>query len=219
MGTSKQGGGAQDKPTIEPTSNGPYLVRNLTDFKNSREEPIQTRAEMYLCRCGGSANKPFCDGTHAKVGFRSDKLDGRVPDKMDHYEGKAIAIHDNRGVCAHSGYCTDNLPSVFVMGREPWIDPDGAAPEDIVRTIRMCPSGALSYSVGGVLHKDLDRGPSITVSKNGPHRVTGGPELRDPAGSQPESKEHYTLCRCGGSKNKPFCDGTHWHIKFVDDKN
>ena len=73
METSKQGGGAQDKPIVEPTPNGPYLVKNLTDFRNSREEPIQTRAEMYLCRSGGSASKPFCDGTHWHIKFFDDK--------------------------------------------------------------------------------------------------------------------------------------------------
>ncbi len=215
METSKQ----HNKPTIEPTPNGPYLVRNLSDFKNSRGEAIQTRPEMYLCRCGGSANKPFCDGTHARIGFRSAKLDDRVPDRLDHYEGRRITIHDNRGVCAHSGYCTDNLPSVFVMGKEPWIEPDSASPEEIAATVRLCPSGALSYSMDGVLHKDQEREPSITVSRDGPHRVVGGPELKDPEGYQPESKEHYTLCRCGGSANKPFCNGTHWYINFKDDKN
>jgi len=49
--------------------------------------------------------------------------------------------------------------------------------------------------------------------------LSGGIDFKDPTGAEPESKEHYTLCRCGGSKNKPFCDGTHWHIKFKDDKN
>lgn len=206
------------KPSIKPTVNGPYLVRNLKDFKNSKGETLATQAEMYLCRCGGSVNKPYCDGTHIRIGFRGDKCDDRVPDRLDDYVGKEITIHDNRGVCAHAGYCTDNSPAVFNVENEPWIDPDAADPEETARTIKMCPSGALSYTKDGVLYKDRDRRPAITVSKNGPHYVVGGIELNDPTGSEPESKEHYTLCRCGGSKNKPFCDGTHWHINFKDDK-
>jgi hypothetical protein len=83
----------------------------------------------------------------------------------------------------------------------------------------MCPSGALSYTKDGILYKDQDREAGITISKNGPHRVVGGVELKDSKGSKPESKEHYTLCRCGGSKNKPFCSGQHWYIGFEDDKN
>ena len=83
----------------------------------------------------------------------------------------------------------------------------------------MCPSGALSYTKDGVLYKDRDREPAITVSKNGPYYVVGGIESKDPMGSKPESKEHYTLCRCGASTNKPFCNGAHWDINFKDDKN
>jgi glutamate synthase domain-containing protein 2/CDGSH-type Zn-finger protein/rubredoxin len=208
----------REKPRIEATLNGPYAVRNLKNFNTSRGESLETAPEMRLCRCGHSSHKPFCDGTHKKVGFSSEKLEGRVPDRLDNYEGKAITIHDNRGVCSHAGYCIDNLPSVFIMGKEPWIDPDGASAEEIARVIKMCPSGALSYTKDGVLYKDQAREPTITLSKNGPHRVTGGPELKDVNNSTPESQEHYTLCRCGGSKNKPFCDGTHWYINFRDDE-
>lgn len=208
-----------DKPIIEPLINGPNRVSNLKEFKNSKGEQVPTQPEMYLCRCGGSSNKPFCDGTHMKIGFNSDKSPDRVPDRLDDYAGKDITIHDNRGVCAHSGYCTDNSPAVFRMGQEPWIDPDADDSEKTATTIRMCPSGALSYSKDGVQYKDQDREPGITISKDGPHHVVGGIELNDPTGSKPESKEHYTLCRCGGSKKKPFCSGTHWYINFKDDKN
>jgi hypothetical protein len=89
----------------------------------------------------------------------------------------------------------------------------------IATIIRMCPSGALSYAQDGVLYKDQDREPSITVSRDGPYRIVGGAELRDPSGSKPESEEHYTLCRCGRSKNQPFCSGEYWHINFKDEKN
>jgi CDGSH-type Zn-finger protein len=174
---------------------------------------------MMLCRCGGSKNKPFCDGTHVKKGFTDEKEDDRVPDKLDDYKGKKITIHDNRGVCAHRGYCTDNAPTVFRSGKEPWIDPDGADAEETKKVIKTCPSGALSYTKDGTLYKDQDREPAITTSKDGSYDVVGGPELKDPSGSSTESKEHYTLCRCGGSKNKPFCDGQHWYIKFKDSKN
>ena len=56
-------------PTIECSEDGPYLVRNLEKLQNSRGEPLPTRRTIALCRCGGSANKPFCDGTHKKIGF------------------------------------------------------------------------------------------------------------------------------------------------------
>jgi CDGSH-type Zn-finger protein len=207
------------KPSIEPTINGPYLVSQLEDFRNSKGAAIGTKPVMLLCRCGGSSNKPFCDGTHLSIGFCGDKSDDRVPDRLDDYKGKDITIHDNRGVCSHAGYCTDNSPSVFQMGSEPWIDPDADDAEKTAHTIRMCPSGALSYTKGAIFYKDQDRTPAVTVSKDGPYRVVGCPELKDPDGNKPESKEHYTLCRCGASKNKPFCSGQHWYIDFKDDKN
>ena len=208
-----------DKPAIELVVNGPFLVKNVKDFRNSRGDTIKTKLVMALCRCGGSSNKPFCDGTHQKIGFSSDKSDDRVPDKLDTHVGNKITIHDNRGVCAHAGFCTDNSPAVFNAENEPWIDPAADDPEKTARTIRMCPSGALSYTKDGVLYKDRDREPAITVSKNGPYYVVGGIESKDPTGLKPESKEHYTLCRCGASKNKPFCNGAHWDINFKDDKN
>ncbi|WP_445476326.1 CDGSH iron-sulfur domain-containing protein [Methanococcoides methylutens] len=209
----------ENKATIQPSTNGPYIVKELKDLKNSKGDTFEPQPMVALCRCGQSSNKPFCDGTHVKAGFTGEKLEGRQPDKVDDYVGKEITIHDNRGVCSHRGYCTDNLPSVFRMKQEPWIDPDGASVEDIIRVVEMCPSGALSYTKDGVLHKELDREPGITVTKNGPHDVVGGIELDDPDGNTPESKEHYTLCRCGASKNKPFCSGQHWHVEFKDEKN
>lgn len=215
----REGDNKVDKPIIEPTANGPYRVRNLKQFDNSKGDAIKTQSEVYLCRCGGSSNKPFCDGTHMRIGFNSDKSSDRVTDRLDDYACKDITIHDNRGACAHSGHCTDNSPAVFRIGQEPWIDPDADDADRTATTIRMCPSGALSCTKDGILQKDQNREPGITVTKDGPHRVVGGIELNDPLGSKPESSEHYTLCRCGGSKNKPFCSGEHWHIRFKDDKN
>ena len=208
----------KNKPTITPAENGPYMVKDLPAFSN-RKGPVETKPQMALCRCGGSQNKPFCDGTHSTNGFSSEKLEGRVEDKRDDYAGDKITIHDNRGTCAHAGKCTDGSPSVFKLKEEPWIDPNAAGTDDVIATIRKCPSGALSYTFKGLEHRDRDGSPSIFIAPNGPYVVTGGPELAGAERGEGASTEHYTLCRCGGSKNKPFCDGTHWHKKFVDDKN
>ncbi len=209
---------SDEKPTIKPVLDGPYLVKHLQRFSN-RKGAIEVRSTMALCRCGGSANKPFCDGTHAKIGFSSAKLDGRVADERENYKGEGLAIHDNRGICAHAGRCTDGLPSVFRLKQEPWIDARAAPAEQITETIRQCPSGALSYTIDGVEHRDREGSPAILVSPNGPYVVTGGPELLDAPRGDGASTEHFTLCRCGGSKNKPFCDGSHWYKNFSDDKN
>lgn len=205
--------------TIAPEHNGPYLVTNVTSMTNSKGETLTTRAEMALCRCGGSAMKPYCDGTHASIGFNSGKGDDRTPDKVDVYAGAEVTILDNRGTCCHSGNCSDKLPNVFRVGVEPWIDPNGASKQEIIDIVRACPSGALRYALGGVTFGDRERAPSIYVSKDGPYHVQGRVTLLHEQFDEGASTEHYALCRCGRSKNKPFCDGSHWYAKFEDDKN
>jgi len=205
--------------TITPEHNGPYLVTNVSSMTNSKGETLTTRAEMALCRCGGSSMKPYCDGTHASIDFHSGKIDARTPDKQDVYAGKEVTILDNRGTCCHSGNCSDNLPAVFRVGVEPWIDPNGASKQEIIDIVRACPSGALGYALGGVEFRDRDRAPSIYVSKDGPYHVQGRVALLHEQFGEGASTEHYALCRCGQSKNKPFCDGSHWYAKFEDDKN
>jgi uncharacterized Fe-S cluster protein YjdI len=169
---------SENKPSITPSENGPYLVKGLTNVVNQKG-PVETKETMALCRCGGSANKPFCDGTHNKNGFSSKKIDGRIEDQRDNYKGKSITIHDNRGICAHAGRCTDGLASVFHLREEPWVYPDSATREEIIDTIKKCPSGALSYTVDGKEHRDRDGEPKIFIAPNGPYVVSGGPDLLD----------------------------------------
>lgn len=205
------------RPSIKPLHNGPFEVADVERFTNSRGEPIDTETTMRLCRCGHSHTKPFCDSAHEAIGFSSAKEPGRAPDQRDAYPGPEITILDNRGICSHAGYCTDCLPEVFGRG-EPWVDADGASPERVAEVIDLCPSGALAYSRGGVKHRDHDAEPQIHVSRNGPYWVKGGVELVGEDLGDGASPEHYTLCRCGESKNKPRCDGSHWYADFRDDE-
>ncbi|MEE9262923.1 MAG: CDGSH iron-sulfur domain-containing protein [Vicinamibacteria bacterium] len=206
------------KPTVSILEDGPYLVKGLEHLR-SADGALQAQETMALCRCGGSKNKPFCDGTHAKLGFSGKNTADSSKDKRESYEGTAITVHDNRSICAHAGYCTEGLPSVFRMKERPWIAPVSASADEVIATVGQCPSGALSFSVDGVEHRDQEQEPSIMVAKNGPYVVSGGPELIDVPRAEGASSNHYTLCRCGGSKNKPFCDGAHWSIKFDDTNN
>jgi CDGSH-type Zn-finger protein len=225
------------KPMILPLPNGPYYLINdieprvVENLQNSKGESLSTIRGVALCRCGASNNKPFCDGTHGKIGFSSENKEGvndshhniLVKDKRKSYVGKGITIHDNRKICSHAAECVNNLPSVFKLNSRPWINPDAAeTAEEIINTIRKCPSGALSYSVDDIEYRDQnERKPMITVSKGGPYLVTGGIDLigDNIQFAEGSSKEHYTLCRCGASNNKPFCDGMHRMINFRDDKD
>lgn len=202
------------KPRIRCAENGPYLVEGLEDLRGAAG-PIPTQPKVALCRCGGSSKKPFCDGTHKQNGFQSAKSDERVRDRRKSYEGKHITVHDNRGICAHAAFCTERLSSVFRQNERPWIDPDGASPDQVIAAVRACPSGALSYSIDGAEQRERDgEAPRITVVPKGPYAVTGGCELAEEGRGEGAPIGHYTLCRCGASKNKPFCDGSHWTTDF-----
>ncbi len=211
-----------DKPKIACLPNGPYYLLNdptpevVPNLRRANGESCSTVRGVALCRCGGSENKPFCDGTHGTKGFTDEEVGGGGGDRRTDYVGRRLTIHDNRGLCAHAGHCTDGLKAVFRMHQEPWIDPDGAGVDEIIATIEQCPSGALSYSIENVEHRNQDRAPRVTVTNDGPYAVTGGIELLGVTFGQGASTEHYTLCRCGESRNKPFCDGSHWQAGFRD---
>lgn len=214
-----------EKPKIACLANGPYYFSNGTDphvtvhIQDSKGAPVSPDTDIALCRCGASKNKPFCDGSHSKNGFTDAKLVDATPDKLDSYSGKMITIHDNRGICAHAGYCTNNLSSVFKYKEDPWIDPDAATVNEIINAIAKCPSGALSYTIENTTNQNPVCEPVITITKDGPYAITGNIELLDQVMGEGCSKECYTLCRCGASKNKPFCDGSHWGIGFKDETN
>lgn len=212
--------------TVRAARNGPYLVTNvprLTDHLGTESRPAPRLA---LCRCGASSIKPLCDGSHASSGFTDAKDPGRVPDRRDSYAGQQLTILDNRGTCQHSGLCTGRLAAVFRTNTEPFVAPSGGRMDEIIRAVRDCPSGALSYALDGAEARGQadwggTRPPAVQVVKDGPYRVTGsvaiisadgGPEAR----GQGASLEHCALCRCGHSQNKPFCSGMHWYAGFRD---
>ncbi len=208
------------RPRISCNPNGPLSLAPdpvpVPNLRRASGEACVTKRAVSLCRCGGSKAKPFCDGTHSKIGFTDANTADAAKNVRQAYAGKRITIFDNRAICSHAGHCTDGLAAVFRMGKEPWIDPDGAAVEKIIATIQKCPSGALGYAIDGKEAVPPARPPLVTVTDDGPYAITGGIELAGVAFGDGASTEHYTLCRCGASKNKPFCDGSHWDAKFKD---
>ncbi len=213
-------------PGIVTASNGPYLVTNAAVIRDHLGERLRLPPQLALCRCGASAMKPFCDGSHATSGFTDAKDPNRVPDQRDTYPGQQVTIFDNRGICQHSGLCTDRLATAFRTSAEPFVAPSGARLDELVRAVRDCPSGALSLAFDDAEARDLTdwhgtREPAVEVTQDGPYRVTGGLPLTDAAGADVpraagSSREHYALCRCGHSQNKPFCSGMHWYVEFRD---
>ncbi|MFQ6330864.1 CDGSH iron-sulfur domain-containing protein [Nocardia sp. CWNU-33] len=202
---------------IQVAPDGPYLVTNATKITDWLGVAIRTLPQLALCRCGASETKPLCDGSHARIGFSGAKDPQRVPDSRETYEGVAVTVLDNRGLCAHSGFCTDRLPNVFRASAEPFVAPSGGRMDEIKRAARACPSGALGYAIDGKEGDAPAREPAIEVSKDGPYRISGGIPLVD-CGQRNTgaSSEHYSLCRCGHSQNKPFCSGMHYYVGFAD---
>jgi CDGSH-type Zn-finger protein/ferredoxin len=203
------------KNKITVLKNGPLEVN--TDNIEFIQEGKELTAEnpSYLCRCGNSANKPWCDGTHKKSGF-NDKRE-ITKENIQVYEGEKISINFNRSICAGAAKCVQGLKSVFTSGNsDNWIDPNGDSNENIIKTISTCPSGALSYSIGTDTFIDEKITPRINILKNGPYSVEG---IRLENAHRPThfSETKYTLCRCGHSKNKPYCDYSHAEVHWDDE--
>jgi len=209
---------------ILSAANGPYLVANVEQIDDWLGVSLEPTPQVALCRCGASEAKPWCDGSHALVGFSGEKSPERIADREDSYPGRQLTVTDNRGLCAHSGFCTDRAPTAFRAGEEPFVAAAGDRLDQLVLAAKDCPSGALGFRLAGIEsagQADSERAPRIEVSKDGPYRVTGAIELLGDDGApeprnQGASLEHYSLCRCGKSQNKPFCSGMHWYADFHD---
>lgn len=209
----------QDDIRIEIMEDGPLIVKGLKTLKNSKGEQVEVDDVIALCRCGDSSNKPFCDGTHKKVGFSGKREIDKPIKKEREYSGKDVDIYDNRVICSHAGECVRGLPSVFRLGERPWIAPDNATAQEVISTIKKCPSGSLSYSIEGKHVRDFDHPSEILIAKDCPYNVEGFIQINIEKDMQPPSKEHFALCRCGASNNKPYCDGSHSDAGFKDEDN
>jgi len=139
---------------------------------------------------------------------------------MKEYSNNDIRVIWNPEKCIHAGECVKGLPQVFRRGETPWINMQGARSEEIMSVVDRCPSGALTYKKvqPGVEESANSSGAKIKVMKNGPLLIEGGCSLRDNEGRVLAEQGPYALCRCGGSRKKPFCDGTHIKIRFDDTK-
>jgi len=202
------------KPAIIFTKYSPYTVIDLENLENTLGNRLNVKPVMSLCRCGESKHKPYCDGSHCEHPINGEKSPERDPYKWKDYRGEKITVHFNLGVCSHDGSCVRLLPSVFNVNRRPWIFPDAGSVDELISVIHKCPSGALAYTIDGVLHKRLYEGePKIRALSKGPIEVYGDIELKDDQGTQPETPDHYVLCGCGCTKNTPFCSGEHLRKK------
>lgn len=206
-----------DETTIEERENGPLLVRNLRTMVLADGTTPEIKPVRALCRCGGSKNKPFCDGSHKENGFKSRGGEPQGKDRLHSYTGEDISIFYNPRLCSHAAECVRRARHIFDPKKRPWVQLDQGSVEEVEAVVQACPSGALTISndQNEPVHRVESGAPQIRVQKNGPLWVNGIAPPGEPGG-QSASDQKYVLCRCGLSGNKPYCDGSHLDARWKD---
>jgi uncharacterized Fe-S cluster protein YjdI len=125
------------------------------------------------------------------------------------YATDEIVVEWEPSLCFHSQNCVRSLPQVFDDSRRPWVEVDAAGAEEVEAAVARCPSGALRTRRTGVALANRVEASQIQASENGPLLASGGVRVLDAEGNVLFEGVNAALCRCGGSGNKPFCDGTH----------
>ena len=133
------------------------------------------------------------------------------------YRGRDVEVSFDFDICIHVGACLAGDPEVFELHRRPWILPDADAADAVAEVVRPCPSGALQYRrLDGQAQETPPDPPVVAPLRNGPLLVHGSIAVRRADGTT-AVLPRATLCRCGLSKNKPFCDNSHLAGRFVAD--
>lgn len=126
------------------------------------------------------------------------------------YRAEGITVSYDPQICTHAAVCVKSLPAVFDVSRRKWIDPQAASPEEIAAVVARCPSGALqALREGEGERKPEAKSVLVQASSNGPLLVKGSIELVDEKGEPIACGPKTALCRCGATRNQPFCDGSH----------
>jgi len=137
--------------------------------------------------------------------------------KIHRYEGKSLTVLYDAGRCIHAAECVRGLPRAFDPERRPWVVPDAAGADELAEVIRRCPTGALHYERkdGGYAEEPAEQN-EVTVNADGPLHLRGRIEIASPDHTVLLVDTRVALCRCGASRNKPFCDRAHAGAGFRD---
>lgn len=222
---------------VEIVENGPYILHGKSKLVqqfivpnskgisvNYKEgEEFETKDKTYLCRCGLSANKPYCDGTHKKATENGVDLTEYAtfnPElaSSEVIEGPAVSLTDDEKLCAFARFC-DN-------GKRVWNQVEDDNQESVDLSVEMahhCPSGRLIvWNKNNQPIEDEKQEVVLGLIEDignklaGPIALWGGIPLKSAKGEFYEVRNRQTICRCGQSSNKPFCDGTHASMQFQD---
>lgn len=133
------------------------------------------------------------------------------------YENDAVRVHWNSERCIHVGTCLRASPGVFNLEASPWIDINGASADDIAATVEKCPSGALRYERLDGANDEIAETPTVIIVRpHGPLSIRGAVSVETAKGEVLADECRMTLCRCGASRNQPFCDLSHRAVGFRD---
>lgn len=214
---------------IRIVKNGPYIVSggvplyqqiiitdeagHTKDLLDEKEYPVDDTYS--LCRCGESKDKPFCDGSHDEIDFDGTETSSRKPyiEKAEIFEGPELKLTDAHEFCDHSRFClrAGGIRNLISKSDDP------NSKQTAIEEAMICPSGRLvlwDKKTGKSYEKEFE--PSIILVHDeqkmcqGPIWVRGGITIVSSDGTQHETRNRVTLCRCGKSDNKPYCDGSHW---------
>jgi CDGSH-type Zn-finger protein len=220
---------------IVVSKDGPYIVsgdvpiaiqvitpnRDGESWEWKQGESFDVKPDYALCRCGHSKSKPFCDGSHAKIGFEGRETASRVPyaRQAETMDGPTVVLSDAENLCAFARFCDagGKIWSLIDRTDEPEVR------QLAIHEATYCPSGRLVLH-DKETHKEIEPPllPSIGVVEDpalgcsGPLWVRGGITVEAHDGKRYEKRNRVTLCRCGASENKPFCNGAHARMKFQD---
>jgi CDGSH-type Zn-finger protein len=218
-------------PEIRVEDDGPYHVIGPLPIGRTRTvkteygepvdyapfERLEPETNYRLCRCGKSGNKPFCDDSHLEdphVEVKESADHGPRAPRSDVFQAEdRVVITDDLSLCSKAGYCRDRFTGVWQMLG----NADPAVRERMQRMVDLCPSGRLAWAESPEAPEhEPEYEPEIGVFRNGPLFVRGGIRVVGADGEAYEIRNRQTLCRCGFSQNKPFCDGSHSLVGFRD---
>jgi len=222
-----------DKMRIKIEKDGPYLVCGGVPLeemiivpeghcvKYERGRTFPQKQQYALCRCGKSSTMPFCDGSHSH-GFNGTETATRRPffDRARTLKGPGVVLADAMELCAFARFCHGEHGDAWTLTT---LSDDPALCEEAIKTMSECPAGrlvALDIETGEPIEPALEPGIVILQDPSrrcsGPLWVKGGIPIESFDGFVWEVRNRVTLCRCGASENKPFCDAMHVTIGFKD---
>ncbi|VVB51860.1 Iron-binding zinc finger CDGSH type [uncultured archaeon] len=225
----------EKKGRVEIERNGPYVVSgNLPLSKeiicpDEDGEPLKWAAgekyppqeEYRLCRCGQSKNKPYCDKTHVKIDFDGTETASlkKYGEQADWVDGPDLILYDVQKLCAAARFCHREGGTWELTEKSG----DKRCRETAIQQAGMCPSGRLTAcdkktkkALEPVFEQEITLVEDPEENVSGPIWVKGGVPIKASDGSEYEVRNRVTLCRCGESRNKPFCDGSHIPFEFND---